>query len=70
MYPMTSLVRSSSLVIKATAFSFSLGYAVQSRHQSTGKFILREPPSSAPRVAPTPLVFVSSSSWDRNSDKG
>ncbi|KAF8912821.1 hypothetical protein CPB84DRAFT_1759588 [Gymnopilus junonius] len=32
--------------------------------------ILHTPPSHAPRESPTPLVFVSSSSWDEGSLKG
>ncbi|KAA1479099.1 hypothetical protein DENSPDRAFT_788780 [Dentipellis sp. KUC8613] len=37
------------------------------RFQSTGSFLLREPPSSAPRQVPTPLAFVSASGWDTKS---
>ncbi|EIW54678.1 uncharacterized protein TRAVEDRAFT_130448 [Trametes versicolor FP-101664 SS1] len=40
------------------------------RHSSSTAYLLRTPPSSAPREVPTPLVFASSSSWDANSRTG
>ncbi|KIK71177.1 hypothetical protein GYMLUDRAFT_235538 [Collybiopsis luxurians FD-317 M1] len=32
-------------------------------------FLVHEPPSSAPRIVPTPLVFVSASQWDQSSSR-
>ncbi|KAJ4001259.1 hypothetical protein F5050DRAFT_34259 [Lentinula boryana] len=32
-------------------------------------FIIHEPSSSAPRIVPTPLVFVSATSWDQSSSR-
>ncbi|KAI9062065.1 hypothetical protein FKP32DRAFT_1612745 [Trametes sanguinea] len=42
------------------------------RHSSSSStaYLLRTPPASAPREVPTPLVFVSSSSWDARSREG
>ncbi|TFK52772.1 hypothetical protein OE88DRAFT_1711671 [Heliocybe sulcata] len=34
------------------------------------KYILRSPPPTAPREVPTPLVFLSASAWDKESEKG
>ncbi|KAF9535868.1 hypothetical protein CPB83DRAFT_901530 [Crepidotus variabilis] len=37
---------------------------------SSTSFLLRLPPSSATREVPTPLLFVSSGEWDKNSTEG
>ncbi|KAI8972870.1 hypothetical protein BD414DRAFT_517841 [Trametes punicea] len=37
---------------------------------SSSAYLLRTPPASAPREVPTPLVFVSASSWDASSRNG
>ncbi|KZT66237.1 hypothetical protein DAEQUDRAFT_474470 [Daedalea quercina L-15889] len=50
-------------------FSLSILGATTVRHSSTA-YLLRTPPPSAPREVPTPLVFVSSSSWDPRSQTG
>ncbi|KAI0628647.1 hypothetical protein C8Q77DRAFT_361061 [Trametes polyzona] len=52
--------------------AFGLGglFLNPARHSSSTAYLLRTPPSSAPREAPTPLVFVSSSPWDADSRKG
>ncbi|KAJ3971940.1 hypothetical protein EV361DRAFT_799083 [Lentinula raphanica] len=39
------------------------------RFRSQSSFIIREPPSSAPRIVPTPLIFVSATSWDQTSSR-
>ncbi|KAI0353889.1 hypothetical protein OH77DRAFT_1426719 [Trametes cingulata] len=52
--------------------AFSLGglFFNSARQSSSTTYLLRTPPSSAPREVPTPLVFVSSSGWDPNSRQG
>ncbi|KAI0941870.1 hypothetical protein AcW1_009766 [Taiwanofungus camphoratus] len=46
-----------------------VGFHVSTRNASTA-YVLRTPPPSAPREVPTPLVFVSASSWDPKSQTG
>lgn len=54
-----------------TAFSLGgLFFQVSTRNSSTTSFLLRSPPSSAPREVPTPLVLVSSGKWDKFSQAG
>ncbi|KAI0821827.1 hypothetical protein BC628DRAFT_1328650 [Trametes gibbosa] len=54
-----------------TAFSLGGLFLNTTRNSSTSTaYLLRTPPSSAPREVPTPLVFVSSSSWDPKSCTG
>ncbi|KAI0641394.1 hypothetical protein C8Q79DRAFT_1014338 [Trametes meyenii] len=56
-----------------TAFSLGGLFFNPTRHSSTSTataYLLRTPPSSAPREVPTPLVFVSSSALDANSRNG
>ncbi|KAJ3776939.1 hypothetical protein FB446DRAFT_719706 [Lentinula raphanica] len=48
-------------------FPFARPPRVGFRSQSS--FIIREPPSSAPRIVPTPLIFVSATSWDKTSSR-
>ncbi|KAH9916040.1 uncharacterized protein B0H18DRAFT_1039403 [Fomitopsis serialis] len=55
--------------VRSFALSLSFLGAATVRHSSTA-YLLRTPPSSAPREVPTPLVFVSSSSWDPHSKTG
>ncbi|KAI0659917.1 hypothetical protein C8Q70DRAFT_982551 [Cubamyces menziesii] len=54
--------------------AFGLGglFLNPSRHSNSSAtgYLLRTPPPSAPREVPTPLVFVSASSWDASSRKG
>ncbi|KAI1784173.1 hypothetical protein LXA43DRAFT_902126 [Ganoderma leucocontextum] len=40
------------------------------RQSSSTTYLLRTPPPSAPREVPTPLVFVSSGTWDPSSRNG
>ncbi|KAG5726114.1 hypothetical protein E4T56_gene1294 [Termitomyces sp. T112] len=56
---------------------FSLFRGLQSTQRFSGclagrvySTITRSPPASAPRLAPTPLVFVSANDWDASSSNG
>ncbi|EPQ50741.1 hypothetical protein GLOTRDRAFT_49968 [Gloeophyllum trabeum ATCC 11539] len=56
----------------ASAFGLGGIFFAPNRKVSTNatKYILRSPPSSAPREVPTPLVFLSASAWDKDSAAG
>ncbi|KAL7414366.1 hypothetical protein BDY24DRAFT_440807 [Mrakia frigida] len=67
--PLMQRLRSSIKPAVLSSFGlFTSGALTTTRHSSTAasvkKYLVREPSPSAPREVPTPLVFLSASSWD------
>ncbi|KAJ4486327.1 hypothetical protein J3R30DRAFT_1486007 [Lentinula aciculospora] len=66
------ITKSKSEFQRLMSFSFlrPLAQARFRLQRPISSFLIREPPSSAPRIVPTPLVFVSATQWDQSSRQG